>query len=253
MRDCARSLSVGVCVTALLVIAAGASVPGQDVASSVPLLAPGVYERPLQTEGGPIVTYAISVPRSYSESGRVPLVLALHFGVGGGPGRGAGKSLVRLLVGPALADLGAVIIAPDSLGGSWDTAQNEQAVMSLVKEALRVYHADPRKVAVTGFSMGGAGTWHVAGKFPESFSAALPVAGRPPAEAGRWRMPVFAVHSTRDEVVPIGPAAKRIADLKAMGINAQIVVMETPSHFQTNLFADGLKQAVPWLKKLWSE
>ena len=253
MRNWARSVSVGVCATVLVMTHAGASVLGQEAPSSVPLLGPGVYERPFQTEAGPTIAYAISVPRGYSESGRVPLVLALHFGVGGGPGRGAGKSLVRLLVGPALADLGAVIIAPDSLGGSWNTPENERAVMNLLKEALKAYHVDPRKVAVTGFSMGGAGTWHFAARFPETFSAAIPVAGRPPADAGRWRMPVFAVHSTRDEVVPIGPASSRIAELKGMGVNAQIVVLETPSHFQTNLFADGLKQAVPWLKKLWSE
>ena len=58
---------------------------------------------------------------------------------------------------------------------------------------------------MTGFSMGGAGTWHFASRFPERFSAAIPMAGRPPADIGAWKMPVLAIHSRSDEVVPIAP------------------------------------------------
>ena len=103
------------------------------------------------------------------------------------------------------------MVAPDALnGGPWDTRQNEEAVLWLLDSVMRSYSIDPGKVIVTGFSMGGAGTWHFAGKYPERFAAAVPVAGRPPATVGNWRVPVFAVHSRSDRVVPIG--ANREAD-----------------------------------------
>lgn len=245
-------LSLRAVLFAALLLAAGSMLAGQT-ASSVPRLGSGLHVRTLELEGGTRLNYAIAVPADYSESARVPLILALHFGVGGGTGNGAGRDIVRLLVAPALSELGAVIVAPDSLGGSWDTPANEKAVMRLLDATLSAYNADPGKVIVTGFSMGGAGTWRYAAKFPEKFSAAVPVAGRPIEDLSRWRMPIFAVHSRRDERVPIGPTDQRIAELKKSGVNAQLVVLETPSHYQTNLHTDGLKQAVPWLKKLWEK
>jgi predicted peptidase len=99
--------------------------------------------------------------------------------------------------------------------------------------------------------MGGAGTWHFASKYPDRFSAAIPVSGRPTPSAEGWRLPVFAVHSRQDEVVPIGPAEARIAELKKAGVRADILVLTGISHYETSRFVDGLKQAVPWLKEIW--
>ena len=50
-----------------------------------------------------------------------------------------------------------------------------------------VGHAvDMKRIAVTGFSVGGTGSWHFAAKYPERFSAAIPVAGRPPTYTKPW-------------------------------------------------------------------
>mgnify|MGYP003335002465 CR=1 FL=1 len=177
-----------------------------------PPSAPGLYNLSLQRSGSPAIHYALYVPRGYSSSTPVPLVLALHYGVRGAEGDGAGRDLLRMLTGPALVDLGAIIIAPDSLGGDWSTAENEKAVIALLDDVQARYAIDKAKVAVTGYSMGGAGTWHFAEKYPQRFSAAIPVAGRPPAPSAGWKMPVLAVHSHDDQVVPFGPAEARIAE-----------------------------------------
>jgi poly(3-hydroxybutyrate) depolymerase len=158
--------------------------PGQ-----VPLLDPGAYDQTLQRTDATPVRYAISIPKGYSSSRPVPLVLALHFG---GPPKGAGMGLLTVLVGPALAELGAVIVAPDSLGGGWSTPENARAGMALMDAVQATYRIDPKRIVVTGFSMGGAGVWHFAGKYPDRFTAAVPVAGRPPTAIRRggrrsWR------------------------------------------------------------------
>jgi hypothetical protein len=85
----------------------------------------------LARAGEPAVRYAIYVPPNYSPT-PVPLILALHFGVGGGDASGAGGDVLQILVGPALAELGAIIIAPDSLKGDWSTPENEKAVTALL-------------------------------------------------------------------------------------------------------------------------
>jgi predicted peptidase len=209
---------------------------------------PGVHNAVLRQADGAMVPYAIWIPQGYSSANPVPLVLALHFG---GEPRGAGRSMLQLLVRPALGELGAIVVAPDSIAGRWDSAQNEAAVSALLSAVEHTYNIDPKRRVVMGFSMGGAGTWYWGEKHPERFSAAIPIAGRPSGPASSWRLPVFAIHSRDDQVVPIGPTAERIAELKARGLNAQLLEVQGISHYETNRFAPSLEKAVPWLLDVW--
>jgi predicted peptidase len=209
---------------------------------------PGVRDATLPRAGGPPIHYAISIPAGYSPSSRVPLILALHFA---GDPRGSGRAVLEILVGPALTDLGAIIVAPDSLGGSWDAADNDRAVNQLLDEIIASYSIDTKRIVVTGFSMGGRGTWYFGGKYPQRFSAAIPLAAVPPASAAGWRLPVLAIHSRSDEVAPIAPTEARIKELQKSGARAELITLTGISHYQTYRFVDGLKRAVPWLKELW--
>src|SRR5262245_54650272 len=109
---------------------------GQAVSSQVPVLSPGVHSRGLAVSGELAVRYAISIPANYSASRPVPLILALHFG---GSPVGAGTSLLGILVRPALEELGAIIVAPDSVRGQWNTSENERAVNALLDGVLKSY------------------------------------------------------------------------------------------------------------------
>jgi len=221
----------------------------QDV---VPVLPPGLHTRTLERGNGSRIGYAISVPATYAPDVHVPLVLALHFGVQGGPSMNAGREVLRLLIGPGLIDLNAIIVAPDVIdGGPWSTETNEQAVLLLLDQVMRSYSVDPKKVLVTGFSMGGSGAWHFAGKYPDRFTAAVPIAGRPPAMAESWRVPVFALHSRRDQVVPFAGTEQRIDELKRAGVTAELLLLESPTHYQTAAHAVGLRQLVPLIRQIW--
>jgi predicted peptidase len=216
-----------------------------------PVLSPGLHSLSLPRPDEPAIRYAISIPRNYSPSTTVPLILALHFGVGGGNAVGAGRDVVEILIGPALAELGAIIVAPDSVKGDWSTPENEKAVNALFDMVLTRYSIDKKKVVVTGFSMGGTGSWHFAEKFPERFSAAIPVASRPPASASGWRLPVLAIHSRDDQVAPFGPTEARIAELQKTGVNAKLIALTGITHYETYRFRDALRQAIPWLREVW--
>jgi predicted peptidase len=215
------------------------------------VLTPGLHNLELPRADEPPIRFAISIPRNYSPSTLVPLILALHFGVRGGDAAGAGGDVVQILIGPALAELGAIIVAPDSVRGDWSSPENEKAVNALLDTVLAHYSIDRKKVVVTGFSMGGTGSWHFAEKFPERFSAAIPVAGRPPASASGWRLPVLAIHSRDDQVVPFDPAEARIAELQKAGMNAKLIPLAGITHYETYRFRDALRQAVPWLREVW--
>jgi predicted peptidase len=219
--------------------------------ANVPVLSPGLHTQTLLHANEPTIHYAISIPRNYAPPARVPLILALHFGVSDGDSAGAGRDVVRILIGPALAELGAIIVAPDSMRGDWSSPENESAVNTLLDMVLSSYSVDAKKIAITGFSMGGTGSWHFAAKYPERFSAAIPIAGRPPESASEWRLPILAIHSRSDQIAPIGPTEARIKELQKSGVNAKLIALTGITHFETYRFVDGLRQAVPWLSEIW--
>jgi predicted peptidase len=222
-----------------------------QAAGDPPVLAPGLHELTLARAGESAVGYAISIPPTYSPSTPVPLILALHFGVGDRDATGVGADVVKGLIGPALVGLGAIIVAPDSVRGNWSSGENEKAVNALLDMVMAHYAIDKKRVAVTGYSMGGTGSWHLAEKFPERFSAAIPIASRPPASAAGWRLPVLAIHSRDDQVAPFDPAAARIAELQKAGVNAKLIALTGIAHYETARFRDALGQAVPWLREVW--
>ena len=222
-----------------------------QAAAAPAVLGPGVHRLTFQRPGEPAVDYTMSIPPNYSPSTPVPLILALHFGVGGGSATGAGGDVLEILVGPGLAQLGAIIVAPDSVQGNWSTPENEKAVNALLDMVMARYAIDKKKVAVTGYSMGGTGSWHFAEKFPQRFSAAIPIAGTPPESAAGWKLPVLAIHSRDDQVAAIGPTQARISQLQKAGVNAKMIQLTGITHYETDRFQGALRQAVPWLREIW--
>jgi len=93
--------------------------PNGYAQDKVPVLSPGIHDLTLAQSGAPTIHYALSVPPRYRGE-PVPLVLALHFG---GDPDGAGRSMLDILIQPALEGLGAVIVAPDSLGRMGQSAE----------------------------------------------------------------------------------------------------------------------------------
>jgi predicted peptidase len=213
-----------------------------------PMIGPNVDTRSLEPTGEPPIYYSIYEPDNYAPARPVPLILALHFG--GNP-EGAGRAILEMLVAQALAETGALMVAPDSKGGGWNSAANERAINLLLEHTFKNFNIDRKKIAVTGFSAGGTGSWHYGMKYPDRFSAVIPVSGRPPDSPANWRLPVLAIHSRADDVVPIAPTRKFIAELKKNGTQADLIELSDIRHHQTYLFVDGLRRAVPWLKELW--
>src|SRR5262249_42402890 len=131
-------------------------------------VSPGIHDETLPLSGGKTLTYAVSIPRGYA-SQAVPLVLVLH-------SRGArmsqyGREFMKELVQPSLAELGGILVAPDCPTNAWSDPQSESAVMALMTRALETYTIDRKRVLVTGYSMGGSGTWFMASRHPDLLTA----------------------------------------------------------------------------------
>ena len=133
---------------------------------------------------------------------RWPLVLFLH----GAGERGSDVEEVARRGPPGLVAGGKafpfVLVSPQcELHQRW----NPSVLLPLVDHVAQSYHIDPDRVYVTGYSMGGAGTWDLAVAAPERFAAIAPLArGGDESQAERLMdLPIWAFHGAVDEVVPL--------------------------------------------------
>lgn len=238
-------------LTAALLSVSASALPASGQSSSAARLANEVFALP---KGGEM-TYGIYIPNGAPEVGGdgdpVPLILALH--PGGARTAYYGSSFMRGIVEPALRNWNAIIIAPDAPTRSWATDVSEQAVLALVEEIAARYVVDRDRVLVTGFSLGGRGTWFFATRHPDLFTGAIPMAGaiREVSLDDLGSIPVHIVHSRNDEVVPYGPAAEAAAQLEARGHPVELTTLSGVGHYSMGAYIDALRQAGEWMWDQW--
>jgi phospholipase/carboxylesterase len=149
------------------------------------------------------------VPPGYDASRPAPLALMLHGA--GGDARGGISPFLGLADGAGL-----VLLAPESRGRTWDVlvgsyGPDVRFLDRALEQAFGRLAVDEGRLAVGGFSDGASYALslgltngdlfgHVIA-FSPGFSA--------PAER-RGEPPIFVSHGTRDEVLPIGRASRRI-------------------------------------------
>ena len=222
------------------------------VAQEMPA-SPGIHDLTLETAAGASMGYAVSIPKGYSPGRPVPLVLVLHSGGERFPHYG--REFMKMLAQPALTAWGAIMIAPDCPTGSWTDAAAEQAVVALVQHAQQAYTIDRRRVLVTGFSMGGRGTWFLASRHADLFTAAIPMAastgGAPLSQLGT--IPTYIIHSRDDEVVAFGPEEQTAKELAAMGRPVRFEPLWGLSHFEMFRYVDALRRGGGWVMDRWKE
>jgi predicted peptidase len=196
--------------------------------------------------------YTIALPEDHPVDQPAPLILALHFAGHGSPFYG--KLLLTELVEPALRELGAIIVAPDCTGPDWIHPQSEADVLELLDHIQETHNPDPKRILITGYSMGGIGTWYLASRHQERFSGALIMAGLPLSDITdiHWRIPLSIIQSRNDELMPLQPTEKAVEQLKSKGVSVELVVLDGVAHFETYRYTEPLRAATPWIKQTWS-
>ena len=203
-------------------------------------------------EGHGGMPYALSVPSNYSPDQPSPLVLVLH--PGGARGSYYGSVSMRQVFEPALRDWGAIIVAPDAPTQRWTTEISDRAVMGLLDEIINQYSIDRTRILVTGFSLGGRGTWFFATRHSDFFTAAIPIAGSPGDDVieAVGDMPIHIVHSRVDDVVPFEPAAKAAEDLSRTGHLVNFIALENVGHYEMVGYLKALREAGDWVREQWN-
>jgi predicted peptidase len=214
-------------------------------------LPPGSHQQTADIPGVGGVKYTIEIPSGYDGKTPVPLVLALHYGYDGAkPEPYTGKGMIEAFRS-GLSGLNAIILAPDALGGSWTDPSNEKAAVWLTKSAQKTYAIDGKKVVITGFSLGGEGTLFIGSRHQDLFTGAIPVAAPLPGGEEKWTIPVYVIHSDKDEIVPYSAAKRHAEDLKGKGTKVEFKTVNGLSHYKTSAYGPVVGDAVKWLQAEW--
>jgi len=213
-----------------------------------------VTETTLELADGSVLRYGIAIPDGYdgSDGDPRPLVLALHPG-----GRSVyyGSSFMQSIVEPGLRSWGAVMIAPDVPDQSWATPRSERALLELVEHIVAEYTIDREQVLVTGFSMGGRGTWYMAARHSELLAGAIVMAGSPGDRDLETIVstPLFLIHSPDDEVIPFAPVEQAYLELAGRDYPIEMRVLPGAGHYNMGAYIPALRAAGDWMLARWSE
>ncbi len=193
-----------------------------------------------------VMPYRLYVPKRYTPTKAMPLIIALH-GLGATEDSFFDQYGRRL---PALAEeRGYIVAAPlgyrvdggygVSLGGpSGDPAArrarelSEQDVMQVLQSVRSRYAVDDRRIYLMGHSMGAIGTWAIAAKTPELWTALGVFSGFGVASTARTigGIPQFVVHGDADATVSVGGSRVMVAALKGVGADVQYVEVPGGDH-----------------------
>lgn len=224
------------------------------VAMTAALAQPATHrfeQRTFRTPAGETMRYGLAVPQDYEPSRPRPLVLALHPGGGGSPFYGDG--FMRSIFLPGLRSLAPIVIAPDVPARTWVDSRSAQAVLALVDAALDEFAVDRQRVLVVGFSLGGAGTWHLSARHPRRFTGAIVIAGRTEESLENLAIvPTYVIHSRDDEVVPFAQAEERALALGKMGRPVRLDALSGVGHYNMGAYVDALERGGRWMREQWA-
>lgn len=102
--------------------------------------------------------------------------------------------------------------------------------LQLIDELVQDLPVDPKRIYVTGLSMGGMGSWYAAASKPARFAAMLEVCGGgDPSWADRYAgIPIWAFHGQADTVVPVIRGREMIQSLGGAGHWPELRYSEYP-------------------------
>ena len=146
-----------------------------------------------------------------------PLLLFLH----GSGERGENLDRVKVHGPPKLIAAGKefpfIVVSPQCPSRSRGWQPHE--LSALLDDIVEKYKVDKDRIYITGLSMGGFGTWSLAGFSPDRFAALVPICGGGDPNTARRlaRMAVWVFHGGKDPTVPLKRSEEMVEALKGGG------------------------------------
>ena len=163
---------------------------------------------------------------------KLPLIVQLH----GAGERGDGSNLEAVEVhgfSHVFTDdeeFDCILVQPQCPNDSFWVA-NIPFIKTFIDKIIKKYNCDEDRVYLVGLSMGGYGTWFTAMAFPDMFAAIAPCCGGGmPWNASVLKMPVWAFHGAKDEVVYPYESENMVKAMENAGLTPKYTVFSEYGH-----------------------
>jgi predicted peptidase len=206
------------------------------------------------TVRGTTYPYTVYVPRAFDGSRSWPVILFLH-----GSGERGEDGLRSTQIGVAAAiranpeRVPAIAVFPQAPIDSRWLGELADAAMAALGKSIAEFHGDPARVYLTGLSMGGYGTYHLALAHPDTFAALVIVCGgllphetttavqQSPLTMGTpdpyaftahalRRLPIRIFHGDADSTIPVTESRRMAEELKKEGADVRYVELPGVGH-----------------------
>jgi predicted peptidase len=233
----------------------------------------GFLDRTISLQGTDY-KYQVFVPEDWTPHQKWPIVLFLH---GAGERGDDGLQQTDVGIGTAIRSdrsrVPAIVVMPQCRKNVWwfQSPMDDLAIATL-EAATKEFHGDTQRTYLTGLSMGGYGSWHLAEKYPGRFAALVVICGgiRPPAaalknhpELAKWtpadepksysaaaakvgKIPVWIFHGADDDTVPVTESQRMSAAMKEIGAEVHYTEYPGVKHVSWDKAYDEPK-LFPWL------
>jgi predicted peptidase len=233
----------------------------------------GFLDRTLALQGTNY-KYQVFVPDDWTPHQKWPIILFLH---GSGERGEDGMDQTDVGIGTAIrSDRGhfnAIVVMPQCRKNTWWTQPPmDDMAMATLRAATKEFHGDTQRTYLTGISMGGYGSWHLAEKYPDKFAAMVVICGgvHPPAATLKMhpelanfsppdgpkaytdaaakvgKLPVWIFHGADDNVVPVAESQQMVEAMKAVGAEVHYTEYPGVKHVSWDKAYDEPK-LYPWL------
>lgn len=243
---------------------ATAAVGPTVVAGPTPLFLVGQYPYsttlPIADSNGFVtrvdVNYLLYLPGDYGRDPHYqwPLIIFLH----GASERGDDPQVITRYSIPAFLTntlaFPFIALSPQSPPDSWWSDQTD-VLDALLNQIQGTYAVDPKRIYLTGQSLGGFGAWAMALKYPARFAAVVPVASGwnftdefvPANICDLKNVPIWVFHGALDESVPPDQETAMVQALQDCSGNVRFTLSPDADHLDSSNRAYADPELYEWL------
>jgi predicted peptidase len=181
----------------------------------------GFLHRVIKDPDGKEAKYVVFVPHDYKGDKPYPVILFLH---GAGETGMDGEKQANVGLGKAIKkqekSFPIISVFPQSQKRTWRAdSEDGMRALRILDTVQKEYKTDPKRVYLTGLSMGGYGTWSMALKDPGRWAAIVPICGGgDPNQADKIKnIPCWCFHGDADTAVAVDRSRHMINALKTAG------------------------------------
>ena len=181
------------------------------------------------------IGYLLYTPEDATEN--LPLLVYLH----GGHGKGNDLSILldtdgfpKYLADGDLGEIPAYVLIPQLPASEKGWLSRSDTVMALIDAVCDEKTIDRSRIALTGHSMGGTGTWDLALAYPDVFSRIAPMSGSVKTTSDTLKaletMPIWAFVGADDVVIKPESTETFIESVSKLNPDARVTVFEDTDH-----------------------